>query len=40
MELLDSLVSRRLCSSLCGSHLHAACIVEKHGQQLKGAVVW
>lgn len=39
-DIIDKMKSKRMCTNGCGSYHHAACIVERHGQILKGSIVW
>ena len=40
-NICNVLVSRRLCSGMCGSNNHAACIIDHNRfEQSKGVGVW
>ena len=39
-DIIDKMKAKRMCTNTCGHYHHAACVIERHGQILKGPIVW
>lgn len=39
-DIVETIKLKRICSGFCSNQSHAACVVERHGQILKGPLVW